>query len=450
MNHPYLPLTALERRHMEKTIGILNQTELFQAIPQEVRDRAFFELPMQTEWEVKKRFNHWAELNSPASQWVSFLGAGAYEHAIPAALPYLVNRSEFLTAYTPYQPELNQGLLQAFFEYQSLITDLTGMDVANASMYDGPTALVEAVLLAYQVTRKTEFVLLSGLNPEAVQVIRTYTAHLPLRIHVLPSTPTDAGMEEALSGILSNQTAAVIIQHPDFFGRLTLSTALVNQIKAAEALTIVYINDPVSLGLLAAPGALGADLVVGEAQSFGLPLSFGGPYLGFFAAKKEYLRNLPGRIVGKTSDPRNQEGFVLTLQTREQHIRREKATSNICSNQALCALTSTVYLALLGPAGLKEVALSSVQNSHYLYTQLTRIPTVQGRSTQPFFHEFVVNFPRCPADLLQKIKAKGFIPGYKLPASAVLCANAFLLYTSELRTKREMDRFCEEIERCLQ
>ena len=244
---------------------------------------------MQTEWEVKKRFNHWAELNSPASQWVSFLGAGAYEHAIPAALPYLVNRSEFLTAYTPYQPELNQGLLQAFFEYQSLITDLTGMDVANASMYDGPTALVEAVLLAYQVTRKTEFVLLSGLNPEAVQVIRTYTAHLPLRIHVLPSTPTDAGMEEALSGILSNQTAAVIIQHPDFFGRLTLSTALVNQIKAAEALTIVYINDPVSLGLLAAPGALGADLVVGEAQSFGLPLSFGGPYLGFCRQKNTYV-----------------------------------------------------------------------------------------------------------------------------------------------------------------
>lgn len=449
MNHPYLPLTAFERRQMEKTIGIQNQAQLFQAIPQDIRDQACFDLPARTEWEVKKLFNHWAELNAPTSRYISFLGAGAYEHAIPSALPYLVNRSEFLTAYTPYQPELNQGLLQAFFEYQSLITELTGMDVANASLYDGPTALAEAVLLAYNATKKTEFVLLSGLNPEAEQVVRTYTAHLPLRIHVLAPTPTATEMK-ALSAVLSDQTAAVIIQHPDFFGRLALCPALVNQIKAAEALTIVYINDPVCLGLLEAPGALGAELVVGEAQAFGLPLSFGGPYLGFFATKKDYLRHLPGRIVGKTTDYRNQEGFVLTLQTREQHIRREKATSNICSNQALCAITATVYLSLLGPTGLKEVALSSVQNSHYLYSELTRIPTVQGRSIQPFFHEFVISLPGSLDDLRQKIKAQGFIPGYKLPPSATLGENALLIYTSELRTKREMDRFCEEIERCLQ
>ncbi|HBL36764.1 MAG TPA: aminomethyl-transferring glycine dehydrogenase subunit GcvPA [Firmicutes bacterium] len=449
MNHPYLPLTASERRRMEKAIGIQNQAELFQAIPKEIRDQACFDLPARTEWEVKKLFNHWAELNTPVSQFVSFLGAGAYEHAIPSALPYLVNRSEFLTAYTPYQPELNQGLLQAFFEYQSLITELTGMDVANASLYDGPTALAEAVLMVYNVTKKTEFVLLSGLNPEAEQVVRTYTDHLPLKIHALNPNPADPG-NEALTRVLSDQTAAVIVQHPDFFGRLTLCTALVNQIKAAGALTIAYINDPICLGLLEAPGALGADLVVGEAQAFGLPLSFGGSYLGFFAAKKDYLRNLPGRIVGKTTDQNGQEGFVLTLQTREQHIRREKATSNICSNQALCAITATVYLALLGPTGLKEVALSSVQNSHYLYTELTRIPTVQGRSVQPFFHEFVIALPCCPEDLFPKMKAQGFIPGHKLPPSAAFGANAFLLYTSELRTKAEMDRFCEEIERCLQ
>lgn len=447
MGHPFLPLTDPERCQMEKVIGISNYSKLFETIPESIKAQAVFDLPPRNEWEVKKLFTQWAKMNAPASQGISFLGAGAYEHAIPSALPYLVNRSEFLTAYTPYQPEISQGLLQAFFEFQSLIAELTGMDVANASMYDGPSALAEAVLLAHNVTRKNEIIIFSALNPEAGQVLRTYTTNLPVKIHsLLPNAPDP---KAELTALLSDQTAAVIVQYPDFLGRLSLTQELLSLIKESGALSIVYINDPVSLGLLEPPGTMGADLVVGEAQSFGLPLSFGGPYLGFFTAKKNFVRNLPGRLVGKTTDLSGQEGFVLTLQTREQHIRREKATSNICSNQALCALSATVYLSLLGPAGLNEVALSTVQNSHYLYSQLTRIPSVEGLSTQPFFHEFVIGLPPGADSYLQKVKAKGFLPGYKLSPAVPFTSDAYLLYTSELRTKAEMDRFCEEIERCV-
>jgi glycine dehydrogenase subunit 1 len=252
-----------------------------------------------------------------------------------------------------------------------------------------------------------------------------------------------------LATVLDDQTAAVVIQHPDFYGHLTLTPELLSLIKESAALSIVYINDPITLGLLEPPGTMGADLVVGEAQAFGLPLSLGGPYLGFFTAKTAFLRHLPGRLVGKTTDQDGQEGFVLTLQTREQHIRRERATSNICSNQALCALTATVYLALLGPAGLREVALSTVRNSHYLHSQLTRIPAVQSLSRHSFFHEFVVGLSRLPADFTGRMQQKGFIPGYRLPPNQDFPADAYLLYTSELRTKAEMDRFCEEVEKCL-
>ncbi|MBA2133235.1 aminomethyl-transferring glycine dehydrogenase subunit GcvPA [Capillibacterium thermochitinicola] len=450
MGHPYLPLTDQERRQMAKVIGIQDESELFATIPVTIRAKAAFDLSARNEWEVKRLFTRWAAENTPVSQLISFLGAGAYEHAIPSALPFLVNRSEFLTAYTPYQPEFSQGLLQAFFEYQSLVADLTGMDVANASMYDGPTALAEAVLLAHNVSNRKEFIVLSGLNPEAQQVLRTYTAHLPVKMHFMAPQEQEPEVKSQLATLLSDQTAAVVLQYPDFFGRLRLTRDLLSLIKESGALSIVYLNDPICLGLLEPPGTMGADLVVGEAQSFGLPLSFGGPYLGFFAAKKDFLRNMPGRLVGKTTDLDGKEGFVLTLQTREQHIRREKATSNICTNQALCAITATIYLSLLGPTGLKEVALSTVRNSHYLYSQLTRIPAVQGLSLEPFFHEFVIGLPTTDESFIPKMKEKGFLPGYRLPSGQPFSTNAYLLYTSELRTKAEMDRFCEEIERCVQ
>ncbi len=446
MGHPYLPLTAEERAQMLKTIGTERIEELFKVIPSSIQTSAVFDLPAHNEVETAKIFNRWAEMNTPATKMVSFLGAGAYEHAIPAAVKYLAGQAEFLTAYTPYQPEMNQGLLQAFFEYQSLIADLTGMDVANASMYDGPTALAEAVLLAGNFTRKNEIVVFPGLNPEARQVVQTYTRHSGLKIRFL--SPADEPGGSPLS-FLTEQTAAVVIQNPDFFGRLVLTKELLSTIKECGALSIVYINDPTSLAILEPPGSLGADLVVGEAQAFGLPLSFGGPYLGFLAAKQTFLRSLPGRLVGKTTDLEGREGFVLTLQTREQHIRREKATSNICSNQALCALIATIYLSLLGPAGLQEVARSSVRNSHYLFSQLTRIPSVKAYFNTPFFHEFAVDPGSLPPDFFTKMKDRGFFPGYDLRRYSPDFASGLLLYTSELRSKEEMDNFCTELEGCL-
>ncbi len=447
MNHPYLPLTERERKQMEKAIGINSIEKLFAMIPPAIRNQASFELPAYKEFELKKIFSQWAKENTPVSKVISFLGAGAYEHAIPSALEHLVSRSEFYTAYTPYQPEINQGLLQAFFEYQSLISDLTGMDITNASMYDGPTALAEAVILALRYTKKSEVIVLPGLNPEAEQVLHTYTRNIKVDLRCFPYEK--GNKEEILKSALNDQTAAVVIQNPDFFGNLSPLTELISMIHDSKALAIVYVNDPVSLGILEPPGTQGADLVVGEAQAFGLPLSFGGPYLGFFSAKKEFLRNIPGRLVGKTTDLEGKEGFVLTLQTREQHIRRERASSNICSNQALCALAATIYLALLGPVGLKEVAWSTAKNSHYFFSQLTRIPSIKTVSEQPFFHEFTINLGTNPAKILPKLTAKGFLPGYSLEKYAPEYTGMLLLYTSELRTKEEMDKFCEELEGCL-
>jgi glycine dehydrogenase subunit 1 len=446
LNHPYLPLTDEERKQMQKVIGA-ELADLFQVIPHTIRDKAHFEFPAHNEVEVTKIFSKWAKMNTPVSKLISFLGAGAYEHAIPSALKDLVTRSEFLTAYTPYQPEISQGLLQAFFEYQSLISDLTGMEITNASMYDGPTALAEAVLLAHNFTKKSQVTILSGLNPEAKQVLRTYTSNSEITLKFL--SPEDGDKNHQLASALNDKTAAVVLQNPDFFGHLALTRELLSMINESGALSIVYINDPISLAILEPPGALGADLVVGEAQAFGLPLSFGGPYLGFLAAKKALLRNIPGRLVGKTTDLEGKEGFVLTLQTREQHIRREKATSNICSNQALCALTATIYLSLLGPVGLKEVALSTVQNSHYLFSQLTRIPSVKACSDDPFFHEFVINLGAIPPDFFTNMKRKGFIPGFSLAQYDPCYSGSLLLYTSELRTKEELDQFCTEMEECL-
>ncbi|NLW55993.1 MAG: aminomethyl-transferring glycine dehydrogenase subunit GcvPA [Firmicutes bacterium] len=446
MGHPFLPLTDEERRQMHKTIGIERIEELFKVIPSSIQESAFFDLPAYNETETVKLFTQWAEMNTPASKMVSFLGAGAYEHAIPAAVKHLATQSEFLTAYTPYQPEMNQGILQAFFEYQSLIADLTGMDVANASMYDGPTALAEAVLLAGNFTRRREILVFPGLNPEAQQVLEAYTRYTNLRLKFLSPT---AELTAPPASFLNEQTAAVVIQNPDFFGQLVLTKELLTAIKEKGALSIVYVNDPISLAILEPPGTLGADLVVGEAQAFGLPLSFGGPYLGFLAAQKTFLRSLPGRLVGKTTDLEGKEGFVLTLQTREQHIRRERATSNICSNQALCAIMATIYLSLLGPVGLQEVAWSTVRNSHYLFSQLTRIPSVKAYFDAPFFHEFALDLGTLPPDFFTKMKERGFFPGYDLSHYSPPLSGGLLLYTSELRTKDEMDKFCAEMEDCL-
>jgi len=443
MNHPYLPLTEQERRAMLKKLGLDSAEQLFAAIPAEIRDKARVELPMHTETEVKRIFTDWAEKNIPASRMVSFLGAGAYEHAVPAALRHLLGQSAFYTSYTPYQPEVSQGMLQAMFEFQTLITDLTGMDVANASLYDGPTALAEAVLLACQHTRRSKVLLFSGLNPEAEKVLHTYTGNLGIEVKSLPYREK---RPDETAEALDNETAAVVLQNPDFLGRISAVEELSAIVHHMNAMLIVYINDPLSLALLEPPGTHGADLTVGEGQALGIPLSFGGPYLGFFAARKDLLRRLPGRVVGETVDLDGKRSFVLTLQTREQHIRRERATSNICSNQALCALAAVIYLALLGPEGLKETAAAAVRNSRYLFKELTRCPRVEPLINQPFFHEFPVRVPGDLPAITSRLQAKGFLPGFSLGDYRPEYSGGLLLYTSELRTQEEMDRFCNTLE----
>lgn len=443
MSHPYLPLTEQERRTIMEKLGLNSPEELFTGIPAEIREKARLDLPSHTEHEVRKIFSKWAEKNNSTSQLVSFLGAGAYEHAIPAAVGYLLGQSAFYTSYTPYQPEISQGMLQVMFEFQTLITELTGMDVANASLYDGPTALAEAVLLACEYTRRSKILLFSGLNPEAEKVLHTYTGHLGIKVESLPYR---GNRREELAEGLDDQTAAVVLQNPDFMGIISNISDLPEMVHQMNALFIVYINDPISLALLEAPGVYGTDLTVGEGQALGLPLSFGGPYLGFFAARKELLRRLPGRIVGETVDLDGKRGFVLTLQAREQHIRRERATSNICSNQALCALAAVIYLALLGPEGLKETAAGAVRNSRYLYHELIRCPRVEPLINQPFFHEFPVRIHGDLSVITGRLKAKGFLPGFRLADYRAEYSDGILLYTSELRTKEEMDRFCDELE----
>ncbi len=443
MTHPYLPLTGEERRRILEKLDLASPEDLFAGIPAEIRSKARLDLPSHTEHEVRRIFTKWAEKNIPASRYVSFLGAGAYEHAIPAAVGPLLGQSAFYTSYTPYQPEISQGMLQAIFEFQTLIAGLTGMDVANASLYDGPTALAEAVLLACAYTRRSKVLLFSGLNPEAEKVLHTYTRFLGIKVESLPYR--EERREELAAG-LDDRTAAVVLQNPDFMGIISEIGDLPEIVHQMNALFIVYINDPVSLALLEAPGVYGVDLTVGEGQAFGLPLSFGGPYLGFFAARQELLRRLPGRIVGETVDAEGKRSFVLTLQAREQHIRRERATSNICSNQALCALAAVIYLALLGPEGLKETAAGAVRNSRYLYHELMRCPGVEPLINRPFFHEFPVRIRGDVPAITRRLKEKGFLAGFPLAAYRAEYAGGILLYTSELRTKEEMDRFCDELE----
>ncbi|HBQ85825.1 MAG TPA: aminomethyl-transferring glycine dehydrogenase subunit GcvPA, partial [Syntrophomonas sp.] len=353
---------------------------------------------------------------------------------------------EFYTAYTPYQAEISQGILQSIFEYQTLICNLTGMDVANASMYDGATALAEACALACESTRRSKVLVPDTIHPEYLQVLKTYAISGNTQIETIPC-PNGVLDEKFIAGI-DRDTACIVIQQPNFYGNLEDIQAAEQTIHGVKGM-LIMVADPISLALLKPPAEWGADIVAGEGQSLGSSLSFGGPYLGFLAVSKKLMRKSPGRIVGQTLDQEGRRSFVLTLQAREQHIRREKATSNICSNQALCALTATIYLSLLGPVGLKEVALSTVQNSHYLFSQLTRIPSVKACSDDPFFHEFVINLGAIPPDFFTNMKRKGFIPGFSLAQYDPCYSGSLLLYTSELRTKEELDQFCTEMEECL-
>jgi len=419
---------------------------LFADIPPELRCGQMDIGPGRSEQEVREHLAALAGRN--ATGLVNFLGGGFYDHYIPAAVDALVSRSEFYTAYTPYQPELSQGTLQSIYEYQSAICRLTQMEVANASLYDGGTAMYEAMMMALRVTGRNRVVIDDGVSPIYRKMLRCYTANLGIE---LVQTASRGGLadREALAEQLDGETAAVVVQTPNFFGCLDDFSDVAELAHSKGALLIVSCY-PVSLGLVKAPGAMAADIVTGEGQSLALPLSFGGPYLGFMATRMKYVRKMPGRIAGRTVDRDGRTGFVLTLQTREQHIRREKATSNICSNEALCALTALVYLSLLGKSGLVELAQTCAAKAAYAADRLTRIPGVSMRfAGASFFNEFVLSLPAAAETVIGKLLAGGIAGGLPLGRYYDDMENCLLTAVTEKRSKAQIDMLAEALESAL-
>lgn len=446
VKHRYLPMTDRDRADMLRTIGVDSVEELFRDIPEPIRYRGT--LPMSgalDEISLLKHMKQLASRNADTSQYASFLGAGLYDHHVPVVINHIISRSEFYTAYTPYQPEISQGELQAIFEFQSYICELTGMKVANASMYDGATALAEAGALASGATQRKEIVISRTVHPEAREIMRTTARGLNLTVVEVDYADGVTDLEQ-LKAAVTDDTAAVIVQSPNFFGCIEDLAAIEPIAHSRKALFVVSTN-PMSLGLLEAPGKLGADIVVGDAQPLGIHPAFGGPTCGFFAVSEPLMRRMPGRIVGQTVDRDGKRGFVLTLQAREQHIRREKATSNICSNQALLALCASVYLSTMGKEGIREVASLNLQKSHYAARELAKLEGPSLPFTAPFFNEFVVSLPANAniADLNERLLEAGFIAGLDLGRYYPELQNHMLVAVTEKRTKAEIDEFAARL-----
>jgi len=438
----FIANTEQQRGQMLEAIGVGSVDDLFAGIPREQRARSFGLPPGRSEFEVRDHLRRLAEKN--AVNLVSFLGAGFYDHFIPAAVDALVGRSEFYTAYTPYQPEISQGVLQALYEYQSCICRLTDMEVSNASLYDGGTALYEAAMTALRVTGREKIVLAGGVSPIYRNMIECYTANLAIDLDKDLSEGESVD-HERLGDHVDGRTAAVIFQNPSFFGVVQDLAEAIKKVHQAGALSIVSFY-PIAAGLIESPGSMGADIVTGEGQSLGIPLSFGGPYLGFMAARKKLVRKMPGRICGRTTDGDGRQGFVLTLQAREQHIRREKATSNICTNQTLCALRSLAYMTLLGREGLGELAGLCAAKATYAKQRLAEIPSVRIDMTLPTFNEFVVHLPRDAAAVVGDLIDKGFAAGFPLGRYYPSMQNDLLVAVTEKRTKEHIGALAEALE----
>lgn len=425
---------------MLRTVGLNSAEELFDSIPAEMRLREHLKTPAAiSEMELLAGFESLAARNTAARR-PSFLGAGAYSHYSPTVVDYLIQRSEFFTAYTPYQPEISQGTLQAIFEFQTLVCQLTGMDVANASMYDGSTALAEAVLMAERITRRKKVITSTAVHPEYLEVVETYVQHYGIELQRLDvDSSTGLTALDALSA-LDEQTAALVIQSPNFFGGIEDVRALAEKAHAVGALLIVAVTESISLGLLRPPGACDADIVVAEGQSFGVPLSFGGPYLGLFATRDKYARQIPGRLVGEAYDKQGRRGFVLTLATREQHIRREKATSNICTNEGLIALAATVYLETMGRRGMQEVAAQCAQKAAYAAQRISELEGFSLPYSGSRFNEFVVRAPVAAEGLLSRLASERQITGgLALSRYYAERPNDFLVCVTETNSRSEID-----------
>ncbi len=438
----FIPHTDAEREAMLQTIGVQSMDDFFRALPGCPVEGGLNLPPGLSEMEVMTELQQIAAENETTGELLSFLGAGAYQHYIPAAVDAILRRGEFYTAYTPYQPEISQGTLQAIFEYQSLMAALTGMEVSNASHYDGATAVAEAVNMAYHHFRgkRPKIVLSPALHPHYRETVCTYFQGMDLQ-YLGQETPLDSG-PEALIPLIDAQTALVIVQYPDFFGRIYDYSKLAETAHAAGALFAVHVN-PLALGLLTPPGEFGADIVTGEGQPLGIPLSFGGPYLGIFATRNQYVRKMAGRLVGETVDSRGQRGYVLTLSTREQHIRRDKATSNICTNQGLMALASAVYLSLLGPQGLREVAELNYHKAHYAASRLAEIPGFELAFEAPFFNEFVLRCPKPAAEINQHLLDHDVLGGYELGQDYPGLPDCLLVAVTEMISAENIDGFAE-------
>lgn len=439
----YVPNTDADVVVMLKTLGIESCEQLFHDIPDRLRSPRI-ELPTAlSEMELVRLMEDLARRNRDVQGRPCFLGAGAYRHFIPSLVRHIAGRSEFYTAYTPYQPEISQGTLQAIFEYQSIICQLTGMDVANASMYDGATAAAEATILAQNATRRKKVVVAPSIHPNYLSVVATYARESGATIvsdwDVTGYVSTGKISPGAARQVVDNDTACLLVQHPNFLGCLEDVEELGRIAHEVGALFVV-IADPVSLGILKPPGWYDADVVVGEGQALGNPLNFGGPYLGMMAAKEKYVRQMPGRIVGRTTDDKGQPGYVLTLQTREQHIRREKSTSNICSNEALNALTALVHVAALGKRGFRRVAEMCTQKAHYAAERIATLPGFSLAYTTPFFKEFVIRCPTPPAQLNAELLSQDIVGGLELGKLYPQLGDCMLLCVTEMNTKAEIDR----------
>jgi glycine dehydrogenase subunit 1 len=436
MSH-YISITESERAEMLRAIGVPGVADLFIDVPEALRFPPL-DLPAPlSELELMQELRRLDSANAHAQRQSMFLGAGAYNHFIPSAVDQIVRRSEFYTAYTPYQPEVSQGTLQAVFEYQSLIAALTNMDVVNASHYDGGTAIAEAAIMALNIARKrSKIVLARGLHPHYREVLRTYLQSLDLQI--VGDEQPGASLDDALAQV-DDTTAALIVQSPDFLGRLHDLRPIAEKVHAAGALLVAHF-DPIALGLFQTPGEAGADIATAEGQPLGIGLNFGGPYLGIFACRQKNVHKIAGRIVGATRDIDGQQAYVMTLRAREQDIRRERATSNICTNQGLMALAATVHMSLLGRQGLRRVAELCYHRAHYAASQIGQLPGYQVDASQPFFKEFVVQCPRPVADINAALYERGIIGGYDLARDEPQLANAMLLCVTEMNNKAAIDR----------
>lgn len=443
MNHRYLPMTEQDKKEMLETIGVSSVDELFSDIPESVRFKGEYKIKKaKSESALVKELSQLARKNADLKTNVSFLGAGVYDHYVPIVVDHVISRSEFYTAYTPYQPEISQGELQAIFEFQTMICELTGMDVANSSMYDGATAFAEGAMLACGHTRRKKVLISSAIHPEARDVIKTYAKGQRIEVVEIPIIDGVTDIN-ALEKMLDNEVAAVLVQYPNFFGRIEELKKMVDLTHEHKALFVVSSN-PLALGILTPPGEFGADIVVGDAQVFGIPTSFGGPHCGYFAVTNKLVRKVPGRLVGQTVDEEGRRGFVLTLQAREQHIRREKATSNICSNQALNALAASVAMSALGKNGVKEMAKRNLQKAHYAKEQLKKNGFVIAFDG-PSFNEFVVKLNQPVKEVNAHLLQKGMIGGYDLGRDYKELENHMLVAVTELRTKDEIDTFVKEL-----